>query len=615
MRGIATLVVALVLTVTSGIASALSAERRALVIGNDAYANVTALKKANNDARTMAQTLEALGFTVSQSLDADRRSMNSAISQFIATVGEGDTALLFYAGHGVEIEGRNFLLPVDIPNSDIGDSGFIQTESISLDDVLTRLKARNAMLNLVILDACRNNPFTNPKARSLASGQGLARISAPQGTFVMYSADVGEAALDRLNDTDANPNSVFTRTLAPLLKEPGRDLIDTAREVRRRVRDLALTVKHQQTPAYYDAVLGDFFFAGEKAQEQTKTDSKSGETETQPAEQQASLKNDENARETAGETKGETLRNTGGVEQTPGAVAGRALVVTASEKDDIRLWSGRDGKLLGELEGEKRYFSTVRLTDNGSSVAVGSHDGALFSYAIPQFKKRHALYPGFVVSDLAQTPDGALVIAGEDGSVGLVEKGTFNLLWKTRPHAGIVSPVRVLPGGRSAITASEDGTIARISLVDGSIEGRAVTVAGKQITDIAFVSNQLVIAVHEDGTIAHIDLAQGEPVAAFQGGKGWISSVELIDGGRYVTANVDGSLSYFSLAGRNPLAIVRAHDDVAAGAKNIITAGKTLLVSAGFDGAVRFWDGLSGATALEVRHGAAIQHFDLSDGD
>ncbi len=239
---------------------ALAAKRVALVIGNNAYDNVIPLQKAVNDAEAMARTLQGTGFDVTRVLDASRRKLNFAVQGFVNQIEPGDVAMVFFAGHGVEIRGENFLLPTDVPNAAPGQEDFVTGEAISLNSILDRLKRKKAQLNIVILDACRNNPFQKSSGRSLGSSRGLARVNAPKGTFVMYSADAGEEALDRLDDNDPNPNSVFTRTLIPMLEEPGVNLVTLARETRRRVRRLARKVSHEQTPAYYDAVLGDFHF-------------------------------------------------------------------------------------------------------------------------------------------------------------------------------------------------------------------------------------------------------------------------------------------------------------------------------------------------------------------
>ena len=115
-----------------------------------------------------------------------------------------------------------------------------------------------------MIDACRDNPFAIKTGRSVGGARGLALVVPPQGTFIMYSAGAGEAALDRLSDADPEPNSVFTRTFVPLLTQGGLNLPELARETRRRVHDLAASAGHSQTPAYYDEVLGDFSFGEEQ---------------------------------------------------------------------------------------------------------------------------------------------------------------------------------------------------------------------------------------------------------------------------------------------------------------------------------------------------------------
>lgn len=252
------LTLGILLVVSSG--QTAEAKRHALVIGNDAYQNVAKLKKAENDAKAMSDTLTSIGFQVLSGTNLSRREMNAKIQSFTSKLGPGDEALFFFAGHGVEIEGRNFLLPTDIPKAAPGQEGFVATEAIAVDTVLSRIRGRGTRISVLVLDACRDNPFAQEGTRSLGGKRGLARMPAPKGTFIMYSAGVGQTALDRLGDDDPHPNSVFTRNLIPLLKSPGLSLTTTARQVRRSVEKLARTVTHEQRPAYYDEVTGDFFF-------------------------------------------------------------------------------------------------------------------------------------------------------------------------------------------------------------------------------------------------------------------------------------------------------------------------------------------------------------------
>ncbi|GGH25106.1 Uncharacterized protein, contains caspase domain [Cribrihabitans marinus] len=239
---------------------ALAQERLALVIGNDSYDHVPRLDKAVADARAIASKLRGMGFETLEGIDVDRRMMNRRISEFTARLEPGDTAFVFFAGHGVEIDGENYLLPTDIVAPDSGESDFVKSESIALSALLDRVRSTGARTAITIVDACRNNPFETVAGRSIGRTRGLGRISAPQGTFVIFSAGAGQLALDGLHEEDPAQNSVFTRALLPRLSEPGLELRALVADLRVEVRDLARTVSHTQVPAYYDELLGEFYF-------------------------------------------------------------------------------------------------------------------------------------------------------------------------------------------------------------------------------------------------------------------------------------------------------------------------------------------------------------------
>lgn len=235
--------------------------RIALVIGNDAYQNVDPLRKAVNDARAIAASLRKLGFNVVLGENLQRRDFVQAVARLEAQTRPGDTAFVFYAGHGVEIDGANYLLPVDIPKVAPGQQGILKDEAISTDGLVQRLKARGTKSQILVLDACRENPFRDPSGRSVGGARGLGATQVSSGVFILYSAGIGEVALDRLSNSDPNPNSVFTRTLVPLLENPNHSLVTLAKDVRAQVKSLAASVGHQQSPAYYDEIDGHLFLA------------------------------------------------------------------------------------------------------------------------------------------------------------------------------------------------------------------------------------------------------------------------------------------------------------------------------------------------------------------
>ncbi|MEO1603123.1 MAG: caspase family protein [Pseudomonadota bacterium] len=230
----------------------------ALIIGNDAYQEIDPLSKAGNDARAMAALLERRGFDVTLLIDRDRRSMNRALSEFGNRLTGESTAFLFFAGHGVEIDGANYLLPVDMPKVGPGDERFVAGEGIALGEILAVMNRARAAI--VVLDACRDNPFEQAQGRSLGGQQGLRRPQIePRGTFIVYSAGVHQTALDDLGPDDDTPNSVFTRVFLEELEQPEISIRDAVVATRNRVAELASSIGADQFPSYYDQLTADLY--------------------------------------------------------------------------------------------------------------------------------------------------------------------------------------------------------------------------------------------------------------------------------------------------------------------------------------------------------------------
>ena len=264
-----TLAAALACLLGAGLAAApATAEKRvALAIGNDLYPNLPAdrqLKKAANDATTIADALSSLGFEVIVGTNLGRQAMIDKLADFTARLQPGDTAALFFAGHGVAIGGVNYLIPSDVPAVTEGAEARVRGASLAEPDLIAELQARSVRVALLVIDACRDNPFPRAAGRSIGNTRGLADAKPARGIFTLYSAGIGQTALDRLGANDTANNSVFTRIFAEQLKRPELHLGDLAVEVRERVAELALKATdergqpapHEQTPAYYDQTLG-----------------------------------------------------------------------------------------------------------------------------------------------------------------------------------------------------------------------------------------------------------------------------------------------------------------------------------------------------------------------
>lgn len=226
----------------------LEEKRVALVIGNASYRTWSPLENPVNDARAMSDTLRRYGFEVITAENATREAMRDALRRFGNALADGGVGLFYYAGHGTQAYGENFLIPTD---ADIVDEVDIRSAGISLQDVFARMDRADNHLNVVILDACRVFPIR----RSTRSGgnEGLTRVTAPSGTLIAYATAPNQVAKD-----GDGKNSPYTKNLVATINEhPGLKLEDLLKAVRAKVRS---ETGGKQEPWIESSVEGDFFF-------------------------------------------------------------------------------------------------------------------------------------------------------------------------------------------------------------------------------------------------------------------------------------------------------------------------------------------------------------------
>jgi uncharacterized caspase-like protein len=226
--------------------------RQALLVGNGAYRSGSALANPVRDVRAVGEALRSLGWEVQVAEDLDRKGLREAVNAFAARLGPDDAAMFYYAGHGVAIEGRNYLLPVDFDAETAADA---QEEAYPLDVVQEQLSARPGGVSLVVTDACRNQPFTRSWSRSVLKGFVAPPPSANE-TFVAFSTQAGAEALDGAAGSEHSP---FAEALIDELARHGQDLDDVFRGVKTAVR--AATGGEQQ-PWTMDNLTQGFFFDG-----------------------------------------------------------------------------------------------------------------------------------------------------------------------------------------------------------------------------------------------------------------------------------------------------------------------------------------------------------------
>lgn len=221
--------------------------RDSLVIGNSEYTFAGFLRNPGNDAKAISETLRELNFDVTTLIDADQQKMETAIREFGNQLKENNgVGLFFYAGHGMQFDDENYLLPVDINPSTQED---VRYDAVPLGKLLAQMNAAGNGMNMVILDACRNNPF----ARSFRStNRGLAQVIAPTGSFISYATAPGNVAAD-----GDGSNGLYTEKLLEHMKTPGLKL----EEVFKRVRaDVQRDSNNRQVPWDSSSITGDFYF-------------------------------------------------------------------------------------------------------------------------------------------------------------------------------------------------------------------------------------------------------------------------------------------------------------------------------------------------------------------
>jgi uncharacterized caspase-like protein len=231
--------------------TALAEKRVALVIGNSAYKNVAPLDNPKNDAKLMASSLRELGFTLvggSPQIDLDKPGFDDLLQKFGNELVGADVALFYYAGHGIQVRGSNYLVPVSANPAREADVLF---QMIDTSLVLAAMEGSGTRLNLVILDACRNNPFGGRGLRAVESG--LAQIRAPEGTLISYATQPGNVALD-----GTGGNSPYTKALSQIMRKAGLNIFQTFNEVGLEV--MRATGNAQQPWVSTSPIKGNFQF-------------------------------------------------------------------------------------------------------------------------------------------------------------------------------------------------------------------------------------------------------------------------------------------------------------------------------------------------------------------
>lgn len=244
-------------------------KRVALLIGNSSYQNGGVLTNPVNDVRAMNDLLKSLGFEVIKIENATQTQMKQAINSFGLKIKDYDVGLFYYAGHGIQNKGVNYMIPIE---ADLTTEEQIEFDCVSADRILAYMENATTKINLIIMDACRNNPFERSWARSAAGG-GLALMNAPKGTLIAYATSPGKVASD-----GTSGNGLYTSALLRHLKDPGLNIEQVFKKVRTEVSEKSFGT---QIPWETTSLTGaDFFFSPDRNNTEVVTDNIGNTTNT-----------------------------------------------------------------------------------------------------------------------------------------------------------------------------------------------------------------------------------------------------------------------------------------------------------------------------------------------
>lgn len=230
------------------------AARLALVVGNDEYTQIPQLKNAGNDARLMASALRKAGFDVIEHFNLNRTQLFEVVDGLQKRLHKGDEVVFYFSGHGVQLENDPLLLPVDIHAA---DEKKLKRDALPLLYVQDALQ--DARVSLLVIDACRDNPFPKQGTRSIGDARGLKPPEVAKGQAIIMSAGRNQQALDSVPHAPTQANGLFTHEFVRIMSTPGLDVRTALIKVRDEVEDKAARINHPQRPSLIDDLRGNFY--------------------------------------------------------------------------------------------------------------------------------------------------------------------------------------------------------------------------------------------------------------------------------------------------------------------------------------------------------------------
>jgi hypothetical protein len=545
-------------------------ERVALVIGNGAYQHAATLPNPANDATDIANALRQIGFVVVEGRDLDRRAMEDKIREFGRKLDRAKLALFFYAGHGMQVAGRNHLLPVDARLERAGDLNF---ETIDVNLVLTQMEAEKRV-NLVFLDACRNNPLARSFAprlgtRSTSVGQGLASLQSALGTLIAYATQPDNVALD-----GDGRNSPFTTALLKHIHTPGLEISSLMKRVR---SDVVAATQEQQVPWDHSSLTGEVVLVSAPAGQPT-TDVTPVPPAARPAPPSPeTVKQQVLQALTRRDLKPAIVKFGGEVSQLSFSPDSQLLAVGVNGNvelrdmtnqrvvrafkagqhsvDDIafsvdgsilatagdsliKLWDVQSGKLLRTLKGHRGHITKLAFTPDGSELAAADNNGAIRLWDIEEGKQKGPLGDRTYTGHLADfSADGrSIAWSGVDRMVTIWDIESKRTVHKLHGHKGLIS---VASFSRDSRYLASGGTDNAIKIWDLDTKRLIHTLNGHEdrIDQLAFSpEGHWLASGAADNSLRIWDLATGQLIRSLEHST-YVAAVAISPDGRWLASS------------------------------------------------------------------------------
>jgi WD40 repeat protein len=573
--------------------------RSALVIGNGAYPEER-LANAVNDAEAVARTLEEVGFSVKLVRNGDKRTIEDELEAFSRRLVPGEIGLFYFSGHGVQVEGENYLVPV---NAQLNRQTDTQYDAVPLGKVISKLETSSATSRIIVLDACRNNPFYRrwPSTARGGATRGLATplTSGSAGTFIAFSTAPGKEAADGIGN---GPNSPFTTHLLRHLRTPNLEVANLFRRVR---NDVMQATSHKQIPWVSEALVGEVYLNPQSPiSALAEKPELPNPAPTRPRQETAPVQPDQGTSRSLRYSLQGHSKAVNAVAFSPDGLR----IVSGSFDNTLRLWDAVNGQSIGSpLEAHTDPVLAVAVSHDGKYIISGSLDGTI---RIWDGNNGRVLGPAFKghsqsVGSLAFKPNGRQFASGS--AHNLVKMGGELLFWDIANSTPYLSLPKEHEDGILSLAFSQDGKFLITGGADGLIFVRSVITGNpilpplrghsKRVYSVSLsFDGRMIASASADGSVRLWDLLSGKQVGKpLTGHKGWVQSVSFSpDGRRIVSGSRDRTLRIWDpKTGKqigNPL---QGHLDYVSSVAFSPDGRK--IISGSWDGTLRLWDAETGA--------------------